>query len=228
MSKYRFNSDQYGIHSKILAEIGSNQKILEVGCASGYISKKLQKKGNIVTAVEIDPSEAKKALRYCQKVYVGDIESKIIFRKIKKLRFNRILLADVLEHFKNPEDTLLNLSNLLDKRGKIIISVPNIAFLTNRLSHLLGRFEYTDWGIMDKTHLRFFTKQTALDLIKKGGLKVVKFDYTGGFTQLPLFMKVIHPLIGEFNWFKKLEYHISGLWPEGLAFQFLFVCQKTA
>lgn len=225
MDKYKYNSEQSGLHSKILGEIGSGNRILEIGCAGGYMSSKLQKKGNYVTAIEINPKDAKRASKYCKKVIVGDIEDKDVLRKLKNQKFDVILLADILEHLKNPQGILLDLSRSLTVNGQIIISVPNIAFLTNRLTHFLGSFEYTEWGIIDKTHLKFFTKKTALELITGVGLKVKKFDCVGGFTQLPLFMKIIFPVVGKFQWWKKVEYRLAIFWPEGLAYQFLFICQ---
>ena len=139
---------------------------------------------------------------------------------------NRILNGDILEHLKNPKYILNTLKTLLKEDGLLYISVPNIAFLTNRLLYLQGKFEYTNIGIMDDSHLRFFTKSSILGLAKSVGLKIIRIDYVGNFTQLPLYMKLFYPILGEKKWWRIFEYKLSGLWPEGLAVQFLLICKK--
>jgi len=223
---YKLTFDKFGAHQKIINWIKPGKRALEVGCTSGYMSKELTKKGCDVTGVEINPKAARKAMRRCRKVIIGDIEKQSTIDKLKREKFEVIILADVLEHLKDPEITLKSLVKFLSKNGKVIVSVPNIAFLTNRFLHLLGRFNYTDWGIMDKTHLRFFTKKSILKLIQNAGLKIEKFDYVANFTQLPLYMQSLYPILGKRFWWRRLEYKISGLWPEGLAVQFLLLCQK--
>lgn len=223
---YQLELDEFGAHQKIIKWVGNNQTVLEIGCASGYVSKELTKRGCTVTGIEVNSGLAEKARRHCQAVIIGNVENPKIIEKLGIKRFEVIILADVLEHLKNPEWTLETLIKFLEKKGKMIVSVPNIAFLTNRLLLFLGRFDYTDWGIMDKTHLRFFTKKSILRLAKNSGLKVKQFDYIANFTQLPLYMQTLYPILGKRRWWRRLEYKINGLWPEGLAVQFLLFCQK--
>lgn len=223
---YQLEYDKFGAHQKIIQWVEPVKRVLEIGCSSGYMSKELAKKDCAVTGIEINPEVAKEARKHCQKVIIGDVESQATIGKLGNKKFEVIILADVLEHLKDPESVLINLLKYLDRRGKIIISVPNIAFLTNRLLHLFGRFDYTDWGIMDRTHLRFFTRESILQLVGKSGLKLVKFDYVANFTQLPLYMQTLYSILGKRSWWRRLEYKITGLWPVGLAVQFLLVCQK--
>lgn len=222
---YKLTLDEFGAHQKIINWVGEGESVLEVGCASGYMARQLCKKGCRVTGIEIDSQAARKAKRYCQKVIIGDVEDQSVIRELAEAKFETVVLADVLEHLRNPQNTLENLGRFLKREGKVIISVPNIGFLTYRLLHLLGRFDYAPWGIMDRTHLRFFTKGLILEVVKSSGLKVEKFDWVANFTQLPLYMQTLYPILGKRRWARKLEYKITGLWPEGLAVQFLLLCQ---
>lgn len=226
IKKYRLTSDRYGAHQKIINWVGRKKRVLEIGCANGYLLKKLTANGCQCLGIEVDPKMASLARKNGLAVITGDIEGTSMFKKIGHRRFEIIVLADVLEHLKDPEVTFKKLACLLEKEGRIIISVPNISFLTYRLLHLLGKFDYTDWGIMDRTHLRFFTRNSIIQLVKGVGLKIEKEDFTANFTQLPLYMQTLYPLVGEKRWWRGLERKITGFWPEGLAVQFLLICRK--
>lgn len=226
MNRYNLESDNFGVHQKIIKTVGKNKQVLDIGCASGYLARQMKKRNCLVTGVEVDKKSAKKAQKYCRKVIIGDIEDRKTLIKIGKKEYDVILATDVLEHLENPGEVLKNLAVFMKKNSRLIISVPNIAFLTNRLLLLLGKFEYTSYGIMDLTHLRFFTKKTILKIVEKEGYKVEKLDFIANFTQLPFFMKTLHPIFGRKTWWRKLEYKITSLWPEGLAIQFLLVCRK--
>ncbi len=226
MHNPRLSQDEFGAHQRIIGWVGKNKEVLELGCASGYMSKEFAKNGCRVTGIEIDSKTGEEAAEYGCKVIIGDVEKQSTIKQLVGKKFEVIILADVLEHLKDPERTLKNMVKLLGKEGRIIISVPNIAFLTNRLLLLLGRFDYTDWGIMDRTHLRFFTKKSILDLVRNSELIVEKFDYVANFTQLPFYMQTLYPILGKQRWWRKLEYKITGLWPAGLAVQFLLICHR--
>lgn len=220
------NSGGFDSHKKIVSMIVPSQTVLDVGCGGGNLAKKLAKKKCLVIGLDIDPKVTKTAAEHYREIVIGDVEDQLTLRKLNKKKFDVIIFSDILEHLKDPENVLKNLVKFLATPGKVIISVPNIAFLTNRLLALLGRFDYTDWGTMDRTHLRFFTKKSISSLIKNTGLEIEKFDYVGNFTQLPFYMRTLHPVFGGRNWWRKVENKITGLWPKGLAVQLLFVCKK--
>ena len=221
----QFSRDPFGAHRKVVDWVEPGTLILEVGTATGYMSQELSRKGCVVWGVEIDKEAARKAENFCQKVLVGDIEDKALLSKLQGQRFDTIILADVLEHLKDPQATFRNLTPHLKKNGKIIISTPNIAFLTQRLLLIFGKFDYMDTGIMDRTHLRFFTKKTILELVGSAGLSVRKFDYVGNFTQLPFYMHTLYPILHRYHRWRSMEYKLSGFWQEGLAVQFLLLCK---
>jgi hypothetical protein len=91
-----------------------------------------------------------------------------------------VLFADVLEHRPDPQATLLVARDLLNPHGAVIVSVPNVAHWSVRVDLLRGRFQYQPVGIMDATHLRWFTATTARTLLASVGFKVIKYRPTAG------------------------------------------------
>lgn len=227
ISNYSFTHDPYEVHQRILdrVEKDGGRLILEIGCASGYLTKKFKKQGFLVIGVEKDKKSGQESKKYCKKFFLGDIEDIKILNKISEYKYDQIIISDVLEHLINPVGVLMKITKILKPNGQIIISVPNIAFITVRINLLLGRFEYTDFGIMDKTHLKFFTKSTLISLIKNSGLNVVSFEGVANFTQLPLFFRFFFWLNLMPGW-RYIEQKIGSWWLEGLSVQFLITCKK--
>lgn len=160
---------RYGAHALVAAMVGKGHRVLDVGCGEGALSKRLAEDGNEVLSLERDGPMAKAAAARGLQVVNRDIETD----SIENLGpFDAIVCADVLEHLHDPRGALLKLRGRLTPEGRLICSIPNIAFYTVRLKVLLGEFEYTDGGIMDRTHLRFFTHQTARALLEEAGFRV--------------------------------------------------------
>ena len=156
-SCYGFKAFRYSSHSWILNLLEGEKtpvRILDVGTASGYLGKVLRERGHYVAGIEKDATAAARARNYYDSLQVADVES---FEFPYKHEFDYILFADVLEHLRDPSAVLRACTPALKESGKIIISVPNVANIIVRLSLLLGRFDYMDRGILDRTHLRFFT-----------------------------------------------------------------------
>ena len=175
---YRYCADPHSGHSKIIKHVGSNKKVLDAGCNKGYLCKEFRNNGCSAVGIEADAESAEFARQFCDKVITADLE------QLKELPypdnyFDAMVFADILEHLKDPSLTLRWLKKYLKPEGLIIVSLPNIARLDIRLKLLLGKFDYEDAGIMDKTHLRFFTLSSAKKLIQSCGYKVIRIDYTG-------------------------------------------------
>lgn len=164
--------------TKLINLTGRNKIILELGCASGYISKYLKQNHCTVYAVEIDKEAAKIAKKYCKKLVIEDMESINYSKTFAGINFDVILLGDVLEHLKDPENLLLKIKDLLNNNGYIIISIPNIAHGSIRIKLLNGKFQYSEEGILDKTHLKFFTKSSISHLLEKCGYFIEIMDRT--------------------------------------------------
>jgi 2-polyprenyl-3-methyl-5-hydroxy-6-metoxy-1,4-benzoquinol methylase len=183
MSKYAHNvvrdEDQNTPWFKILHWMDSNQDVLDVGCSSGYFGEHIIKqRESRVWGLEFNPEDAKKAEeRGYQAVYTGDLDH-FDWSSLGTLRFDSIIFADVLEHVKDPLDVLKHVKAFLKPGGHIFASIPNIAHISVRVELMEGNFDYEDLGILDNTHLRFFTPKTVIELFNKAGLEVVFRDAT--------------------------------------------------
>ncbi|OGD85956.1 hypothetical protein A2Z23_01835 [Candidatus Curtissbacteria bacterium RBG_16_39_7] len=172
-----------------------------------------------VTGVEIDKKFAQVANGRITKVIVGDLENDKIQTKIlQESKFDVIFASAILEHLKRPEQVLKNLIKSLKKGKIIIITLPNVACWRTRLELLMGRFNYTESGILDKGHLRFFTVKSAIQFIEGNcKLKIDAIDF-----EFPLF-PIIHrifkliPLVGT-----RLQFKFYRRFPNFFAYQIVF------
>jgi 2-polyprenyl-3-methyl-5-hydroxy-6-metoxy-1,4-benzoquinol methylase len=179
-------------------------RILECGCATGFLSRHLVERGCTVTGVEVDADAAGKARQWCKNVVVADLNRQDWAEGLAR-DYDTILFGDVLEHLMDPESVLRKASELLAPGGRVIICLPNIAHWTIRASLLMGRFEYTPTGILDVTHLRFFTPKTARKLIEEAGYQVIS----------------THPILGGGKIGSRLRRLLPGLFTK----QIIFVAQ---
>jgi 2-polyprenyl-3-methyl-5-hydroxy-6-metoxy-1,4-benzoquinol methylase len=147
------------------------------------LAEELRRQGHEVVAIVADPVAAETARRHCDRLYQGDLMQ--LELKERKY-FDRIVLGDVLEHLPNPLQALERLNPALREDGKFIISVPNVAHVTVRLKLLMGHFEYTDRGILDRTHQRFFTRKSFHALLQAAGLRVESIWATPAPVQLDI------------------------------------------
>ena len=154
--------------------------VLEVGCGTGNTLGHLKEKGTGSTfGIELKRSVAKKAMTIVDHVAVGDIES--MEWPFPGQEFDCIIFGDVLEHLDDPWDVVKRLSNFLRVGGQVVASLPNVRFYGVSLPLLFGgRWTYTEEGILDRTHLRFFTRKTGIELISRGGLVVNKVSSNYG------------------------------------------------
>jgi SAM-dependent methyltransferase len=180
--------------------IGPGKVVLDVGCATGYLSWELRKKGCKTVGLEISPESAKEAKKYCDEIFAENAET---IELPYKEYFDVILFADVLEHLRNPLEVLNRFKNYLKKDGHIVISTPNIANWYVRLSLLLGQFNYSAKGcsILDPGHLRFFTLGSIRDILTKAGFRIVYLDITTnvrGLKKLPFLKSFLRFFKGLF------------------------------
>jgi O-antigen biosynthesis protein len=164
--------------SKMLNLVTDNTKVLEFGCATGYFSKLLVQKGCQVTGVEINEKAAKIAEQYCEKVIVADLDVVKLNEILPEQAFDVVIFGDVLEHLREPWQVLGNVINLLKSGGFVVASVPNIAHGAVRLALLEGEFNYQKLGILDDSHLRFFTRKTLEELFDRSGYFLDVIDRT--------------------------------------------------
>jgi O-antigen biosynthesis protein len=166
-------------HSKILKKIIPKKTILEIGPADGYMTQYLnQKLKCIVDCFEIDEKYKQNLENYSRKVFIGDIENSDLNILLKDEKYDYIIFADVLEHLYNPWELLNNIKKFLNKNGKVIASIPNIGNGSVILSLLSGYFPYSGKGLLDKTHIRFFTRYSLVDLFENSGFHIIEIDTT--------------------------------------------------
>lgn len=170
-------TDRYSSHSLILSLLpqAGNGRVLDVGAAHGYLAAVLRDRGFRVTGIEGDSNLAREAAKHCEQVFVANLDGPL---PALDGEFDIILYGDVLEHLKNPLDVLVKINQKLRPGGMVIISLPNIANIYVRLQLLMGRFDYQDRGILDRTHLHFYTRKSFHQFLDQAGLEVLAFTAT--------------------------------------------------
>lgn len=189
VEKYGFSPAQ-----KIILSLVDRGEVLEIGSSTGYMTKRFVKKGCAVDVVEMDEMAVGKVTKIARQTFIGSVEDEKLQQGIR-IKYDFIVCADVLEHLVNPEKVLIFLQTRLKKMGQILISIPNVAFWNMRLELLKGRFEYQQSGLLDKTHLRFYTYHSFLKLLKICGFKILNIYPAEGKIPLEYTLRKI-PFLG--------------------------------
>lgn len=160
----RILSDPAQPLSQITMILPDGAIVLDIGAGNGMLGRVLQRACKQVTIDAIEPSEfaAQLAKPFYRSVFQGYAQD--YYQMIKAARYDYIILADVIEHIPDPAAFLADILKDLPVTTKLIISIPNIAFGGVRLALLNGSFDYVDSGLLERTHLRFFTLASALQL----------------------------------------------------------------
>lgn len=166
------NSDN--THASVVHMVGRSRRVLELGPASGYMSQILRDRDCEVVGIELDPQLAVQAAEVCERVIVGDLDTLDLDAELGDDRFDVIVAADVLEHLRDPLAALRRLRRFLKSEGYFVVSLPNVAHASVRLALLQGHFQYRELGLMDRTHLRFFTHDTITQLFDEAELAIVE------------------------------------------------------
>jgi SAM-dependent methyltransferase len=171
-------TDAYESPGIMRSFVPSNARVLDVGSGTGGVTEIVNTgKNNIVLCVEPDPMRADSGKSRGLSVYAGPFDEK--FAELYG-KFDAITFGDVLEHIADPAKMLSIAKRCLSPGGVIILSVPNVAHWTLRVRLLIGRFDYTETGIMDATHLRWFTQKTLVTLVTNQGFEVVSLRHSAG------------------------------------------------
>lgn len=176
-SKYDFDLDMVNTNSLslIINQIKRGSTVLEFGPANGRMTKYLKEALDCkVYLVEIDEQAGKEALKYGEDLVVDDIETYSWAKRFEDIRFDYITFADVLEHLRDPEQVLIRAKSLLKQDGSILFSVPNLGHNSVMINLLNHEFEYTKVGLLDNTHIHFFTKNSIENAMNRAGLTVAK------------------------------------------------------
>lgn len=163
---------------------GPGRKVLDVGCGEGRFAQRLRELGQTVYGIEISPEAARQAAARLDRVYVGDAERADF--GLEAAAFDTIVLGDVLEHLIDPWGFLRRMRTLLKPEGVVVASIPNVQYFPVVLSLIGGRFRYREQGVLDQTHLRFFTLREVRALFEEAGFRI---------TAMPKIYPYRHPLV---------------------------------
>jgi len=150
--------------------------VLDVGCSSGDLARRLVERGATVIGIDTDEQAATEARAVCERVLVGDVETMEL--PFPDESFDVVLCGDLIEHLHDPEGFLSRVRPLLRPGGRLVLTTPNVANWAMRIGLLAGRWRYTDRGILDRTHAHLFTKKTLEQTLERAGYRVVAFDVT--------------------------------------------------
>ena len=169
MHHYRLHRDPRSSHQQIIAHALRlrRQPVLDVGAAQGILGRLLQGSGLTIDAVEPHPVWAEDARPFYRHVFNSTIED----APLPECTYQLVLCGDVLEHTVDPVAVLQRLARAATEDAVFVVSLPNVAHLAVRLMLLFGRFPRMEKGILDKTHLHFYTRKTAQDLLTAAGLR---------------------------------------------------------
>lgn len=159
--------------------VGSSKRVLEVGCGPGSITKLMAEHGHCrVTALELDPEAITKVAPYCEAIMQADLNSSewpCLLDGVEA--FDVVVAADVLEHLYDPWTTLRQMIPLINSHGYLVISLPHVGHAAVVSCLINGNFEYRDWGLLDRTHIRFFGLKNIEELFAQADLKIIEVKY---------------------------------------------------
>ena len=220
---YQDKPSPWSSHSRIsslLEALPAQSKVLDVGTATGMLARRCAGFSLRFFGIESMAEWAAVAKPFYEEMWVCQFDEA---PEEALSGYDAIILGDVLEHMPSPKTTLKKLMELQSSGCRFIISVPNVANLWVRLHLLMGRFDYAERGILDQTHLRFFTCKTIKQLVKESGLEVVSLQVTPIPLELisPFFVsslgKSIHAVFAV----------LTSLLPTLLGYQFIVEAKKT-
>lgn len=179
--RYHLNEFGFGTHQAIVTLIRDRSRVLDVGCADGSLGAVLQRdRAAVVTGLETDRDAAALATTHLDQVIQGDVtDEAVLAETLDAGPFDQIVLGDVLEHTVRPDLALHTLRQVLAPGGSFVISLPNVLTLRARMTLLRGVWKYEDTGIFDRTHLRFFSVDSARQMVAEAGLRIINELYVG-------------------------------------------------
>lgn len=190
--KFDFSATQL----EIIKITGQSKTILEIGPSTGYMTKVFLRNACIVDVVENDKEAFSRLPKGIRQSFRGSVEDEAVLNKIGG-DYDFIIMADVLEHLVNPENFLKKLHKKISGNVTLLISAPNIAnWVMRKQLFFKGDFEYQESGLLDKTHLHFYTVNTLPKILLENGWKVL--EIIGTITRIPL-----ESFIGKIPFFRQ-------------------------
>ena len=179
--KYEYEIDLNGdsTGARIVRMMDKGKRVLELGAGPGSITKHLKNTCECsIVAIENDVDAIKKLPAYCEKVYNADLNAPDWPAVLESEdKFDVVLAADVLEHLYDPWAVLASMKGLLKEDGYIIVSLPHVGHNAVLACILDQDFEYQDWGLLDRTHIRFFAMKNIQSLFNSAKLKIKEAQF---------------------------------------------------
>jgi SAM-dependent methyltransferase len=155
----------------ISAIVGPGLTVLDCGCGGGRVARSLVRCE--VDGIELSEDAAEGARSVCRQVVHGSLTDPASWRALEGRRYDAIVFSHVLEHLVEPLAALALARGYLAPGGRFVVLLPNVATWRMRWELLMGRWDYADEGILDRTHVKFYTLKTARELLAEAGLRVL-------------------------------------------------------
>lgn len=196
-----------------------NGALLDIGAAGGELASFLSKDFTTLIGIEGDPARVEALSRHFDQAFVADLNTLARLPAAKA-----VVLADVLEHLPSPERILRLVRVAIESDGRLYLSVPNVANITVRLSLLFGRWNYTDRGILDRTHVRFYTRDTVVTELAENGFVPTKIEATTMPIRLVLEERIPGTLL---RFLERLLLSMTRLFPSLLGYQWVITAKPS-
>jgi len=211
--EYQLKPSEDSSHGRISTLLSSRppSKILDLGCSSGLLAERLRAMGHQVTGVDVAelPGVAERTSAFLK----ADLNQGI--PPEAGTGFDVVLAADVIEHVVDPTELIKQVRSVVSPEGTAIFCVPNVAHWYPRLRSMLGRFDYDQRGILDATHLRFFTRRSISRLVERNGFTIRRIEPVG----LPLDALEVDGTKGR--WVRLVDHLLLAAWPTMFGYQFI-------
>jgi 2-polyprenyl-3-methyl-5-hydroxy-6-metoxy-1,4-benzoquinol methylase len=176
--KYDYKPKPYSAGEKITRMVGQGRKVLELGPGPGAVTSLLHAHHCRITAIEVDQAAIDIVMPYCEQVFSGDLNNPEWPNALIGVgQFESIVAADVLEHLYDPWSVLRSLHPLLANGGDVVVSLPHLGHSAVLGGLMQGNFDYRLWGLLDKTHIRFFGIHNIQRLFQDTGYKIVEAEF---------------------------------------------------
>lgn len=221
---YPLKQSKFSSHYFFRQLIGKGNDVLDIGCGEGFFASIIAA-DNCVVGIDL-LRNATQTLEFEQFIS-ADLENglKDALNELNERKFNKVLLQDILEHLRFPERLLLDCHVVLKDQGQLLVSVPNVANITIRFALLFGNWTYTERGILDKTHYRFYTRRTISRLLEENGYEIIKQMMTVMPIELVFGLPAKNPLMKSLN---AIVAFLTSIMPGLLGYQCVIVTRRRS